>query len=438
MNASALRTLGAAVADALASAPAERIVVVHVPVPAVPVESLRAAAGAASWSVFAPPGEPALAGSGCAASVCGDELGQVRARGAGLLALCEERTLGAGAALPTRLLGAVPFEGRGARFVLPRWRLATGDGGAWLSLAALPAERSTTAAREVLAANLLEVLARLGQPLPRSPSPRVVATDTSDELRYAQGVARAVDAIAAGRLTKVVLARRSRVTLASPPDPLAVLAALAEEAGWGARLAQADGERAFVAVSPERLVRRQGREVWTEALAGSAAPGEEVALAASAKNQAEHLCVVEAIAAALAPWCESLDVPRSPGRRALRHVLHLHTPIRGTLARGAHVLELVEALHPTPAVGGAPREAALDFLARTEGSPRGLYAGAHGWFDAAGDGDFWVGLRCGLLDAHVADVWVGAGIVAGSRPEAEVAETRFKQRAFLRALGVRS
>jgi isochorismate synthase EntC len=120
----------------------------------------------------------------------------------------------------------------------------------------------------------------------------------------------------------------------------------------------------------------------------------------------------------------------------LRTVLHLRTPIRGRLREASHVLALVEKLHPTPAVGGVPTEAAIDFITRHEPDERGWYAGPVGWFDAVGDGRFVVALRSGVVAGKRAELYAGAGIVRDSNAPSEFAETRWKLAALLGALGV--
>jgi isochorismate synthase EntC len=146
--------------------------------------------------------------------------------------------------------------------------------------------------------------------------------------------------------------------------------------------------------------------------------------------------VVRAIADALADAGGKVDMPDAPGVRALRHVLHLHMPIRARLAQPRHVLELAARLHPTPAVGGTPTHVACDWIAAREPAARGWYASPVGWFDLDGNGELAVAIRSGLLAGDRAHVWAGAGIVAGSDPDRELAETDDKLRAMLGALGV--
>jgi isochorismate synthase EntC len=184
--------------------------------------------------------------------------------------------------------------------------------------------------------------------------------------------------------------------------------------------------------------------VLSGALAGSAprgrTPAEDERLARalreSKKEQAEHDVVRRAVLEALAPVCESLDAPEAPGLLRLDGIQHLHTPVTGELRAGAdgELLALAGRLHPTPAVGGAPSAAARAFLADHEGLDRGGYAGGVGWLGASGDGELMVALRCALLEGRRATLLAGAGIVAGSDPDAELAETCLKLRAALAAL----
>ena len=145
--------------------------------------------------------------------------------------------------------------------------------------------------------------------------------------------------------------------------------------------------------------------------------------------------MVDAIVRRLEPLCESLRVAERPSVRELKDVLHLHTEIRGELAGDRHVLDLVEMLHPTPAVGGVPTAAAVEWIREHETHARGWYAAPVGWFDADGDGELMVALRSCVLAGDRAWLWAGAGIVADSDPIAELAETALKEQALLGALG---
>lgn len=240
-----------------------------------------------------------------------------------------------------------------------------------------------------------------------------------------------------GSASKIVVARCNEYRFERPVSVRATLDALLKHARGSTRFAFRKGPHTFIGATPERLIKRQGLEVVTEALAGtfrraSAAVAEQ--LLASPKEHSEHAPVLEAIVEQLGPLCTHLDYPSQPTMRELPDLLHLSTPIQGVLRAPLHVLELVERLHPTPAVGGVPREAAVAWITQHEPTERGWYSGPIGWFDAQGDGEFSVALRSGLLSHDRAYLYVGAGIVRGSEPSSEHAETELKLRALYGAL----
>lgn len=250
-------------------------------------------------------------------------------------------------------------------------------------------------------------------------------------------VARALDALAARRFDKVVLARA--VEVETTATAASVLSDLAHAAGC-VRYCVRRGAAAFVGATPELLVSMRGEEVRTEAVAGTEPRrGHELAetfrLLTRAKDLAEHRWVVDAIAAELgrAGCTPAVHETRV---RSLTHVHHLVTPITARRPAGATVLGLAAALHPTPALGGVPREAAVAFIREAEASPRGLYAGALGWIGAGGEGELVVALRSALLSNGRATAFAGAGVVRGSVPELEAQETDAKLGPMLRALGV--
>ncbi len=194
----------------------------------------------------------------------------------------------------------------------------------------------------------------------------------------------------------------------------------------------------FVGASPELLVRRNGEVVESRPVAGTTVADSDealLALAASVKDTREHRFVVDAIVDALGPRCTELHSDAVPEVAVFGPVAHLATPIRGRLAAPApSALDLARLLHPTPAVGGTPRRAALDAIRELEGFDRGRYAGPVGWVDARGDGEWAIALRGAELDGARARLVAGAGIVAGSDPDAEWAETQAKLEPMLRAL----
>ena len=256
---------------------------------------------------------------------------------------------------------------------------------------------------------------------------------------FIEMVGSALEAIEGGALDKIVVSARTRVESSGRPDPAKVLARLAGKAAT-VRFAIGRGDVTFVGASPERLVSVRDGRAETDALAGSLPrrgddAAEIAALLASDKDAREHAWVVRAITDALGPLSLSLDVPGEPAIRSLRHVHHLLTPISAKLADERHVVELVGALHPTPAMSGWPLAKARTAIREIEGVSRGLYASPIGWFDARGEGSFVVAIRSALLDATGAWVFAGAGVVRGSVPRAEWEETRAKSSQMLEALG---
>ncbi|OZE11672.1 isochorismate synthase [Rhodococcus sp. 05-2255-3C] len=279
------------------------------------------------------------------------------------------------------------------------------------------------------------------------PLPEVtVARQIPDPDVHVQRVRDVVEQLKAGVAEKIVLARAIEVTADSPIDAASVLSALVSRDPMGngflADLSPATHRgRHIVGASPTLLVRKRGNIVTCHPFAGTAArstdPDEEArisaALAASAKDQAEHRFVVDEIRAALTPFCETLEVPESPQLSSTPQLWHLSTPIVGTLADPeTSALDLALALHPTAAVAGVPRAAAMAAIADVEGS-RGFYAGAVGWTDGSGDGEWMVTIRCIELSADglSGTATAGGGIVADSDPDAELDETTAKFRTVL-------
>lgn len=249
-------------------------------------------------------------------------------------------------------------------------------------------------------------------------------------------VARASADVRAGRLTKVVLARAVLARAASPLDPVGVVARL-RHAHPGARVFLVGGAGAsFVGATPEWLARVRGRDVRTAALAGSLAAGRPGgALLASAKDRSEHAIVVDAIVERLAPISDRVVAGSEPVVGSIGYIQHLRTPIAARLRERLGVVVVAGLLHPTPAIAGAPRDAALRIIRARERTDRGWYGGGVGWMDASGDGEFAVAIRSALLRGRTARIFAGAGIVAASDPRSELAETETKMLPLLRALG---
>jgi isochorismate synthase len=253
---------------------------------------------------------------------------------------------------------------------------------------------------------------------------------------FCAAVAAGRDAVRNGLLTKVVLARDILVQADRPLDVHAILLRLRASFGSSYRYS-VDG---FVGASPELLVARHGDIVRSHPLAGTAPrTGDPVTdarlaaeLIASTKDQIEHRIVTEVVNDTLLPWCSYLDWEAEPSIVTVANVQHLGTAVEGRLSSPPpNVLDLVEALQPTPALGGHPRDAALAMIARLEGFDRGRYGGAVGWVDADGNGTWAVAIRCAEIAGATARLFAGVGVVAGSDPLAELAETQAKLQAML-------
>ncbi len=263
---------------------------------------------------------------------------------------------------------------------------------------------------------------------------------------WERAVATAVSRIIAGDLRKVVLARDLYASADAPLDARVLLGRLAARYPDCFTFACAG----LVGATPELLVRRDGREVSSLVLAGTKPRGatraEDARLAAdllgSVKENEEHRYAAASLREALAPLCTALEFSRAPELIRFANVQHLGTRVRGTLADpgapgapGARsALALAAALHPTAAVGGTPTDAAVELIRELENMDRERYAGPVGWMDAEGNGEWGIALRCAQLDGNRARLFAGCGIVAGSDPAAELAETQVKFRPMRTAL----
>lgn len=265
-------------------------------------------------------------------------------------------------------------------------------------------------------------------------APRFSARKTPlvDQAFLARGRA-ALRAIAAGRFGKVVLTRSVDLTADAPIDPLPLLATLAARYPNCALFGVGFGPRAFVGASPEALLSLQGTQVRVDALAGTA---WKTALRPldDDKNRREYEFVVRAVTAGLAACCRDIARPAAPEVMHLSGLTHLRCSVSAHRDAAVSPFDLIAHLHPTPAVGGAPTPAALDWL-HAHNDPRGAwYTGGIGWLDTQGDADIAVALRCGLIEADTIRLYAGAGFVAGSDPEQELAETETKLEAMRCAL----
>lgn len=245
-------------------------------------------------------------------------------------------------------------------------------------------------------------------------------------------------------LEKVVLARAQTLHQPEPIDPVRALRRLAASYPSCTVFAIAHADACFLGATPERLINLRHGTASTMALAGSTSRGataaEDEALAElllhDPKERAEHAVVVSALRDGMAQVCTRVVADAQPRIHKLPNLQHLLTPIRGQVSPGRGVLDLVERLHPTPAMGGFPRQAALALIRRSEGLDRGWYAGPIGWVNRQGEGEFVVGIRSALIHGPSATLFAGCGIVAESSAAAEYAESDWKLQPMLAALGV--
>ncbi len=327
-----------------------------------------------------------------------------------------------------------------ALMVLPELSLLRSGDRCWLTVNAVVAGEDDAAAAIARLGGRLSGL-RTGTlgPLDPAPTGRAEIDSALPPSHYEQAVAEAVERIGAGELAKTVLAREVTVKAPAAHDPGVILAALRELFPSCFTFCVGTPEAAFLGASPELLVRRRGAGAATVALAGSTRRSADPAvddhlgeqMLRSPKVREEHEIVARRIARLLRPLSVWVEAEDEPGLAQIANIQHLATPIHAQLAEPRSAVELAGVLHPTPAVGGEPRERAVELISELEDLDRGWYAGPVGWMDAAEDGEFCVALRTALLRDRVAHLYAGCGIVVGSDPAAELDETELKLEALL-------
>jgi menaquinone-specific isochorismate synthase len=422
------------------------------PVPRVPSERLLAAESSGSALLWAPPAAEEACGLGAAFTLeaqGSDRFQSIQAQATQVWSRLDASRCDAAAPTP-RFFGGLAFQpgqaGSGlwrgfgdARFVLPELSYLKNKAGAWLRLIVRGGGWDREAFRAELESRLTRALQALFTWTPTREPARELAREERSEEAFAELVTAIQREIESGRAQKIVAARRVTLTLDRELLPEVVQSRLRDDAPESTRFAFRVGGVTFLGATPEQLVQKFGTELLTEAVAGSVSADDATnakRLLESDKDIREHEFVVSEILRLLGPLTsELLPAPQHEVHR-LRTVLHLRTPIRGKLRQSSHVLELVGRLHPTPAVGGVPTDAAIDFITQHEPDQRGWYSGPFGWFDENGDGRFVVALRCGVVAGKHAELYAGAGVVSDSNAPSEFAETRWKLAALLGALGV--
>lgn len=242
---------------------------------------------------------------------------------------------------------------------------------------------------------------------------------------------------------KVVIARSLKLTFNDNFSPATAIYNASMEQPESYLFGLENGEKMFVGATPERLVKVENNKALSAGLAGSIRRGSNSledkelgdSLLTDSKNLGEHKYVVEMIKKVFMQYCEDINVPTRPKLMKIRDIQHLYSPIEGNLKKGSSLFELVQALHPTPALGGEPRQDAIRIIRESEQMNRGYYAAPIGWINAEGDGEFAVGIRSALVENEHAYLYAGGGIVAESSSLDEFEETRVKFRPMLRTLG---
>ena len=327
-----------------------------------------------------------------------------------------------------------------ASFHLAQWLLSEDGDGRWLRCQCVvePDSDPTALAHASLAAYQQLV----ASPRASTSHPQVIERNALPAPQWQAKVANALQAIDSGDLSKVVLARHIEYQLDAALDSGAVMHRLYERRSSSHLFAVHRAERCFMGATPERLLSCREGHLSTHALAGSArrAPTPEedqqvgADLLADPKELHEHQLVVQTILQGLSGIVRELRAATQPELLKLATVQHLSTPIGAQLEEGRSLLDGIQALHPTPAVGGLPGATAMDFIRRHEGFDRGWYAAPVGWLDSRGNGDFLVALRSALMTPLHCHLFAGCGIVQGSRPADEYEETQIKLASMEQAL----
>jgi menaquinone-specific isochorismate synthase len=330
-----------------------------------------------------------------------------------------------------------------ASLVLPKFLLTVMQGESWLTTNAVISEdddsyetaRELEQERDGLVTNWRSA-EDASQPL----------TYTLTEVapgKWKNAVAKTAAEIRAELIDKVVLSRELRVYSKKVFSPSVVLKRLYSQQPDSFIFAVERDESCFLGASPERLVKREGAELFSTCVAGSIArgktPAEDTrlgeALMKDKKNLYEHKVVVNMIRNAMDDVCGHVDVPEQPQLYKVRDIQHLYTPVVGRACENTSLLSMVGALHPTPALGGFPKEQAMKKIRDLEGYDRGWYSAPVGWIDYKGDGEFAVAIRSGLLHEKGASLFAGSGIVGDSDPDCEYNETQMKFQPMLSAMG---
>jgi menaquinone-specific isochorismate synthase len=330
-----------------------------------------------------------------------------------------------------------------AKFVLPMFLYTTTEQGNWLTtnVVCQPEDNEGQIIERIeqLERDILHDVSR------QSITPQSVKFETQEVSpeQWMNSINDIKKAIINGEVEKVVLAREMKIMFEKEIDPVHVLYRLLQQQPSSYIFAFESGDQCFLGASPERLVKKEVDDLFTACVAGSIKRGNNFEedhklgqiLLSDKKNLIEHEVVVHMIKESMTELCEKLDVSKQPQLYKMRDIQHLYTPVKGKVKKGISIFKVIEKLHPTPALGGFPKEKAIEMIRETEILDRGWYAAPIGWVDAQGNGEFAVAIRSGLLAGNRCSIFAGCGIVADSDPMSEYRETEIKFKPMLSAFG---
>lgn len=274
-----------------------------------------------------------------------------------------------------------------------------------------------------------------------SSSTYIIKQEEIETEQWMATVEKAIKEIKENRAKKIVLAREMRLQLSKDAEIGVVLQKLIETQENSYVFAFEQGEDCFVGASPERLVKIEGNQLLSTCLAGTAPRGKTITedkeiakqLLSDDKNLEEHLYVVRMIKSKIKKYCTNINIPEQPIAYPLKNLQHLYTPVSATLKPEASVFNIIKEIHPTPALGGVPREKSLHFIREHELLDRGWYGAPIGWIDSNHNGEFAVAIRSGLIQGNEVSLFAGCGVMKDSDPFVEYEETNMK---FLPMLNV--
>ncbi|MGK7378105.1 isochorismate synthase [Planococcus sp. 1R117A] len=331
-----------------------------------------------------------------------------------------------------------------AYFAVPSFQLIIKDDQAYVSINLITNEDATFNAFEALRKERDRLIhAAQVMERPKYQKPLVVERTEIKKEQYMDSINKVTALIKAKQAQKVVIARSLRLEFEQPLSSASALYQVSEEQPESFLFGLEAQNQLFFGATPERLVKVKDRLALSTCLAGSTPRGNTVEkdaklgneLLYDKKNRSEHQFVVNMISEVFNEHSSHMFVPQKPKLMKIRDIQHLYTPVEGELKPDSTLFDLVKALHPTPALGGEPKQEALSLIRQYETMNRGFYAAPIGWIDAKGDGEFAVAIRSALLNEKEAYLYAGGGIVEDSTSESEYAETWVKFRPMLRALG---